>query len=55
MTTVKLGNSIKVAGSQVFTGIAAKPVVTVPVAKVSSYKTMFRKAGMPAKAVYKTK
>ena len=55
LTTVKLGNSIKVAGSQVFTGIAAKPVVTVPVAKVSSYKTMFRKAGMPAKAVYKTK
>lgn len=55
LTTVKLGNSIKVAGSQVFTGIAAKPVVTVPAAKVSSYKTMFRKAGMPAKAVYKTK
>lgn len=55
LTTVKLGNSIKVAGSQVFTGIAAKPVVTVPAAKVPSYKTMFRKAGMPAKAVYKTK
>lgn len=55
LTTVKLGNSIKVAGSQAFTGIAAKPVVTVPAAKVSSYKTMFRKAGMPAKAVYKTK
>ena len=55
LTTVKLGNSIKVAGSQVFTGIAAKTVVTVPVAKVSSYKIMFRKAGMPAKAVYKTK
>ena len=55
LTTVKLGNSIKVADSQVFTGIAAKPVVTVPAAKVSSYKTMFRKAGMPAKAVYKTK
>lgn len=55
LTTVKLGNSIKVAGGQVFTGIAAKPVVTVPAAKVSSYKTMFRKAGMPAKAVYKTK
>ena len=55
LTTVKLGNSIKVAGSQVFTGVAAKPVVTVPAAKVSSYKNMLRKAGMPAKTVYKTK
>lgn len=55
LAAIKLGNSIKVTGSQVFTGIAAKPVVTVSAAKVSSYKTMLRRAGMPAKAVYKTK
>ena len=47
--TIK-SKSIKSVGKKAFTSIAKKAKVKVPSAKVSAYKKLFKKAGLPSKA-----
>ena len=50
-----LSSKITYMGQYSFSRISTKPVVTVPRSKLTRYKVLLKRSGMPTKAVYKAR